>query len=232
MRNSGVSVGWPNTAAAVLALRNLIHDGPTDKRAINKKVIGVMDGTNSTFTTFENRRLGSFTAPVFPLGVYVGGVLVPGNKVTQDDPASGAFQLDPTVLPNNRQALTASYYYQWFLDVDLEQFLGDASSWLGLGATYTGIPDGLNAACLRFAAQEAYEKAAMRYTTRMSEAFQLEDAPSEDVLKSVDAFKSMASDFMEKAETMRDDYYERQGQAKAPNFSFALGSVRDPVPRK
>lgn len=226
-------MAWPDIATAVSALRNIIFDGPTDKRAVNKKVLGVVDGVNVTFTTFEYRRVGAFTSPTFPLpGVYVNGVLVPGNKVTNDDPASGVFQLDPSVLPTNRQPLTASYYYQWFLDAELEQFLGDASRWLGLGNTYINLPDGLNAAALRFAAQEAYEKAAMKYSTRMSEVYQLEDAPSEDILKSIEAFKEMADSFMEKAETMRDDYYTRQGQSLAPNFGFALGRVRDPVPRR
>lgn len=225
-------MGWPDTATAILALRNLIFDGPTDKRAINKKVFGVMDGVNTTFTTFENRRLGSFQTPAFPLGVYVNGVVVPGNKVTQDDTGSGVFQLDPSVLPTNRQALTASYYYHWFLDSDISQFLQDASNWLGLGTTYINVPGGLNAAVLRFAAQEAYEKAAMKYSTRASEVFQLEDAPNEDILKAIAAFKSMAGDFMSKAETMRNDFYTRQGQSGAPNFAFALGRVCDPVPRR
>lgn len=225
-------MGWADTATAILALRNLIHDGPTDKRAVNKKVLGVQDGVNTIFTTFEGRRVGDFQHPGFPLGVYVNGAVVPGNKVTADDPLSGVFQLDTSVLPGNRQPLTATYYYQWFLDTELGQFLTDASKWLGLGPTYINVPDGLVPACLRFAAQEAYEKAAMRYSTRMSEVFQLEDAPKEEILKSIEAFKEMAKDFMSKAETMRDDFYERQGQAKAPNFGFALGGVVDPVPRR
>lgn len=226
-------MGWPSTAAGILALRTLIHDGPTDKRAINKKVLGVVDGTNVTFMTFEYRRVGTFTSPAFPVpGVFVNGVLVPGNKVTNDDPASGVFQLDPSALPTARQPFTASYYYQWFTDPELDTFLQNASSWLGSGTAYQNIPDGLNAAALRFAAQEAYEKAAMKYTTRMSEVFQLDDAPKEEVLKAVEAFREMADDFMAKAETMRDDYWTRQGQALAPNYGFALGRVRDPVPRR
>lgn len=225
-------VGWLDQPTAILALRNLIHDGPTDKRAINKKVLGVMDGVNQIFTTFENRRLTDFKVPSFPLGVYVDGLPIAGASVLQDDLESGVFQLDTSVLPGNRQALTASYYYQWFTDSDLSQFLEDACEWLGFGRSYQNVTDGLNAALLRFAAQESYEKAAMRYSTRMSEVYQLEDAPSEDILKSIEAFKEMAEGFMDKATTMRDDYYTRQGQSLAPNFGFALGRVVDPTPRR
>jgi hypothetical protein len=225
-------VGWLDIPTATLALRTLVNDGPTDKRAINKKVLGIQDGVNTIFTTFEFRRVGSFQTPAFPMGIYVNGASVPGNKVIQDDPASGVFQLNASVLPGNREPMTASYYYQWFVDAELQQFLADASNWLGQGGNYITLDPGLNEAAIRFAAQKAYEKAAMKYSTRMSEVFQLEDAPSEDILKAITAFQAMAKDFMDSAGKMRDDFYTRQGQSLAPNYGFALGRVRDPVPRR
>lgn len=225
-------MAWVDSPTAILALRNLIYDGPTHKLCSQKKVIGVIDGTNRLFKTFEYRRLTDFTTATAPLGVYVNGAHV--AAATDDDAttATGSFTLTSAPSQTSRDVVTATYYYQWFIDSELSGFLANAATWLGFSTTYINIPDGLNAAALRFAAQEAYEAAAMRFSTRMAEVYKLEDAPSEDILKSVTAFKDMADNFLAKAETMRNDYYTRQGQSLAPNFSFALGRVRDPVPRR
>lgn len=232
LKPTRANVGWVDSATAVTSLRSLLFDGAADKMASNKKVFGVQDGTNITFKTFEYRRVTDFTTATFPLGVFKDGIAIATNKVTVDDTATGTFKLDITVTPSTRVALTASYYYQWFTDTDLITFLTNASTWLGLGPLYYNLPDGLNAAALRYAAQEAYEMAAMKYSTRAAEVFQLEDAPSEDILKSIAAFQSMADNFMDKASKMRDDYYTRQGQSLAPNFGFQLGKVWDPTPRR
>jgi hypothetical protein len=230
-------MAWATTAAAITNLRSLIKDNPTDKICYQKEVIGMVDGTNPYFKTFEYRRLTNFTTnagSTFPLGVWKNNTLLTSVQVTADDTASGAFTLANAVIPSatSRDVIRATYYYQWFTDSELDAFLQNASAWLGLGNTYINIPDGLNVAALRFSAQEAYEAAAMKYSTRMAEVYKLSDAPSEAILKSIQAFREMANDFMSKAETLRDDYYTRQGQALAPNFSFALGQVTDPTPRR
>lgn len=222
-------MGWVDSPTAILALRSLIFDGPTDKICSNKKVIGAIDGVNTLFKTFEYRRLTDFTTVAAPLGVYVNSVQ---TTAASDDKMSGTFTLTVPPTTTTRDVVTASYYYQWFFDADLDVFLQNASSWLGFGLVYTNIPDGLNVAALRFAAQEAYEAAAMKYSTRLSETYKLEDAPSEEILKSVSAFKDMADSFMDKATKLRDDFYTRQGQSLAPNFAFSLGRVRDPSPRR
>ncbi len=225
-------MGWLNSATAILALRTLIFDGPQDKYAFNKRVIGDIDGVNTSFKTFENRRITDFTSPSAPLGVYVSGALVTATSDDLGDANTGAFTISPAPDPTLRAVVTATYYYHLFVDSELDTFLQNASTWLGFNSTYINIPDGLNSAALRFAAQEAYEAAAMRYSTRMAQVYKLEDAPSEDILKSIAAFKDMAESFLAKAESMRNDFYTRQGQSLAPNFSFALGRVRDPVPRR
>lgn len=225
-------MAWLDSATAILALRNILFDGPKDKRANNKKVLGIQDGVNATFSTFEYRRTQDFSTATSVVGVFKNGVNI-NSFVASDDTDSGIFTLAPSGIPaTTRDSLTATYYYQWFFDDELTQFLENASTWLGFSVNFINIPDGLNAACLRFAAQEAYEAAAAKYSTRVSEVFQLEDAPSEEILKSIDAFKSMADNFLSKAEKMRDDFYTRQGQSLAPNFAFQLGKVVDPTPRR
>jgi hypothetical protein len=225
---------WPNTATAITALRNLIYDGPTHKLASLKKVLWVVDGNNQNFKTFEFRRITNFTTATYPLGVFKDGAQILAANILSDDTASGTFQIASASIPSPaaRDIITATYYYQWFIDSELDEFLQQSSVWLGFNTTYINIPDGLTPAALRFAAQQSYEAVAMKYSIRMSQGYQLEDAPSEDILKSIDAFQKMASSFMEKAETMRNDFYTRQGQSLAPNFGFQLGNIVDPVPRR
>jgi hypothetical protein len=225
-------MGWADAATAYIALRNLIKDNDQDKICSTKAVLGELNGSNKTFKTFEYRRLTDFssTATAWPLGIYQNGTMLPSSGVSRDDPDSGTFEL--TTAPTDRDSIRASYYYHWFTDAELESFLQNACTWLGFGTNYLNLVDGLNAAALRFAAQEAYVAAAMKYSTRMSEVYKLEDAPSEEILKALDAFRGMAKDFMKSAEGLRDDYYTRQGQPKAPNFGFALGQVTDPQPRR
>lgn len=227
-------MSWTSNAAAITALRSLIKDNPTDKICSMKAVLGEINGLNQIFKTFEYRRVTNFSATgiAFPEGLYVNGTAMAASGILQDDIQSGAFQLQLAVPLANRDSLRATYYYQWFTDAELDSFLLNASDWLGLGPNYMNLPDGLNASAMRFAAQEAYLAAAMKYSTRMSEVYKLEDAPSEEILKAMEAFREMADSFMDQASKMRDDYYTRQGQSLAPNFGFSLGAVVDPTPRR
>jgi hypothetical protein len=203
-----------------------------DKRVVNKKVLGVVDGVNITFMTFEYRRVQNFTTAVFPYGLFINGVQVPtANVVNDDNEDTGVFQLT-TTIPGARDTFTATYNYQWFQDSDLDGFLQTASNWLGLTSNYIAIPDGLNPAAIDFAAREAYRSAASKYMTRLSNVFQLEDAPSEEVIKAADSWKEMAQDFLDSAQTMRASYYSRQDQFESPLFALGTGRVRDPVPRR
>ncbi len=225
-------MGWADAATAYVALRNLIKDNDQDKICSTKEVLGERNGTNKTFKTFEYRRLTDFSSSgtAWPLGIYQDGSMLPSSGVNRDDPDSGTFELE--TAPSDRSAIRASYYYHWFKDEELESFLQNACTWLGQGTHYLNLVDGLNASALRFAAQEAYVAAAMKYSTRMSEVYKLEDAPSEEILKALDAFRGMAKDFMKSATELRDDYWQRQGQPGAPNYAFSLGQVTDPQPRR
>lgn len=228
-------MSWVDTATAITALRNLLLDGPTDKICSNKKVIGTVDNSNQIFKTFEYRRVTNFTTNAgnaFPLGVFKDGAQIAQNMILSDDIASGTFKLDPSVVPSGRSSITATYYYQWFLDSELDSYLQNASTWMGLGTNYINIPDGLNAAALDFAAREAYRAASMKYMIRAREVYQLEDAPDDSVGKQVDSFRSMAKDFMDSAAQLRKQYYARQDQAEAPLFNLATGNVSDPTPRR
>jgi hypothetical protein len=228
-------MAFADMAAAVSSLRNLLFDGPTDKMAYQKKCFGKVDGVNTLFKTFEYRRVTDFTvAPVNNFGVYKNGVLQAETAIATDDTASGHFTLvtPPAGSTGTGDVITASYYYQFFNDAELQQYITNAVQWLGLGTDPTTVPDGLVPSCLYFAGQEAYHMLAIRWSMRVSEIYQLEDAPDESVMALSDTYRKMSTDFNNKSMKLRDDYYGRQGQSLAPLFGVNAGAVRDYMPRR
>lgn len=210
-------------------LRNLISDGPTDKRAYRKKVVGYVDGTNTTFKTFEWRRTSDFTASGVGTGVFVNNVQ---GTVTSDTPSTGEFALSVAPPYGTGVAVYATYYYQWFLDSEIAVFLKSSAQWLGFSNDPTVIPEGLQPAALHFAAQEAYSKIAMFWSIRISESYMLEDAPAPDTKGPVEQFIEMSKYFREKAIELRDNFYTRQGQSLAPMSTSIAGIVGAVTPRR
>ncbi len=136
-------------AAPESDLRTLLSDNAEDKYRYRKKVFGNTDGTNVLFKTFEFRRVTDFTTAAYPLGVWVEGVLLTSTDIASDNPGSGDFEL--AAAPTVRQKVEASYYIQWFLDVEIQNFLRLASNWLGMGDDYTQISPQLRPAALKYA---------------------------------------------------------------------------------
>ena len=69
-------------------LRKLLNDGPKDKLRYRKRVIGIQNGANLIFKTFEFRRTESLVGATAPVGVYVDDTPV---TVVSDDVPSGEF---------------------------------------------------------------------------------------------------------------------------------------------
>lgn len=212
---------------SIVDLRNLLSDGDTDKHRYRKRVFGRLDGVNKTFKTFETRRVTNFTTSVSPLGVFVDGTI---QVITADDVMVGEFTV--TTAPVDGSAIEASYYYRWFTDAEIGIFLKNATQFLGLGADHTLVSDGLQPSALHFAAQEAYQKIALRWAERWSEMYLLEDAPAEGGKDVVDSYRSLAMDMQKKAVMLRDNFYTRQGQNLAPSFSTIRGNIKEVTPRR
>jgi len=223
---------WLTEADAITDLRNLLSDGPTDKLAYRKRVIGDANGTNLRFKTFEFRRVTNFTSdPSTSLGVFINGVRVdPTTGYTSDDRAVGEFVLNVTP-PANTDYVEASYYVQWFLDSELTIFLKEATLWLTSAEDPTKVAPGLQPAVKYFAAQEAYHKLALRWAQKMSEVYKTEDAPA-DVKAVIDSYRNLAVDAKKKAVELRDQFYTRQGQALQPLFGTFQGQVNAIVPKR
>lgn len=215
-------------ATPTIDLRRLLSDGATDRYRYRKRVFGEINGTNTTFKTFEFRRVTDFTAAAAPLGVYVNGVRLLPVGITTDYLATGEFVL--ATAPIDGDVVEASYYVQWFIDAELDDFIVKATNWLGLGSTPANVPDGLVPSAMKFAAAEAYLKQAMRWREALSEGYRVEDAPK-DGLTPADEFIKMSEIFRKEATQNRDEYYRRQGQPLQPLWGVVSGRVPNPTPR-
>ena len=214
---------------AVVDVRTILSDGPTDKLCWRKQVIGQLDGQNTFFKTFEFRRISALVgASGSPIGVFLNNVLA---TVSAEDLPSGQFTM--ASAPNNGDVLVASYYTQWFVDAEIIQFLTSASEWIGTVDAYNSIPENLRPAAKEYAAAQAYQKLVARFASNLAETYQLFDAPDQKRFDPIKAYMSVAESKMKLAFELRDDVYkDRQGQALAPLFGSSRGRVRDVPPKR
>jgi len=210
---------------SIADLRRTLSDGAKDKLRYRKRVIGIQNGTNLVFKTFEYRRTQTLVGAVAPIGVYVDDASV---AIVSDDVDSGEFTL--AVAPTDAQALRATYYLQWFTDTELTEFLVVATQWLGFGTDFTSIADSFQPSALKYGACTAYRKLALFWAQNMSEIYQLQDAPLDKEFDPVKQYGDLAELMCKDAMVLRDDVYTRQGRAKAPRFATFAGNVRDVKP--
>ena len=215
---------WTNSK---LELRNLLSDGDTDRFRHRKNLIGIVNGINKSFKTFEFRLVTDLSTAVDPLGIYVNGVHV---AVTSADKEFGDSIL--TAAPVEGDTVEGSYYYQWFKDSELDSFLLDATRWLGLGEDPLKIPAGLRPAALHYSAQSAYHKLAARFAEQLSDAYRFQDVPNKENGEFINQFKGLSKDFKEKATELRDNYYQGYGAAKKPYSVSIGGNVQSVIPKR
>jgi hypothetical protein len=221
-------MGWATTTDAINELRLQISDGPTDKLAFDKTVVGLIDGDNVNFKTFNVRRLTPLVAATGdPIGAFVNGELV---TVDSEDLLSGIFTLHEA--PNEGDTVTATYYYEWFLDTQLDSFLSAASRWVLSDATYTHTPDGLIDAVIYKACAKAYRELAVRFAKLYSEQYRMEDLPKKDLKKTQEQYSQLADMHEKQAKSEVEFYYTRQGKNKQPLFNSINGHVKNVGPNR
>lgn len=221
-------------------LRNLLADNTQNRFCYRKKVFGSIDGVNAAFKTFEPRRITDFSAAsgeAVPVGLYLNGEALTTSDVQSDDVISGEVILanapSPTFgSPAKPSVLTATYYYHWFFDSELQNFLANAVKWLQQSSDITQMPDPLQPAALYYAASDAFQFLSARWAERASTAFLLEDAPAKSALNLAKTFTDQATAYAKRGTELRNDYYTRSGQALAPNFVSSWGQVGAVTPRR
>lgn len=208
---------WPDLATAIADLRTFLNDGPTDRPVKQKQLVGEVDGTNAEFFAWEER-------------------VVPGTlSVTVDFTPVAATLTDPVMglvtlasPPPGGSTVRGRYYYQYFLDAELQTAITEAATQIEGSEDVTTIIPALKIVVLNFGGYFGYKKQAIRWAQRMSDKWILKEAPEEgDNFAKSNLFDKLARTFMDEARILRDDYYKRQSRQLAP----AAAMMKPRIPR-
>lgn len=194
---------------AVTDLRVFLHDGPNDRFVKQKIVAGAVDGANTEFFTFEDRILNDARFQVTVDFQLVAAVI--------DDAIEG--RLHTTLPPAEGTTVRARYFFQYFLDSDLQQALQDGAIQCLDTDQIVQVPLGMEYAVMNYAGHFAYQKQSMRWAERMSHKFLLEEEPLiNEALNRSNLFQRIANDLIKNGEHFRDDFYKRKGRQFIPSF--------------
>lgn len=144
---------WEITSA-IASLRSLLGDGPADKFEFKAPVYPTPDSVTTRFFVGQTRLVAG------SLEVYHNGMQVDPSGVTDIDTAKGSF----TRVPAPSGEVLASFYYQWFTDAELVEFLNEATTMLSLSETVSGdFAIGLRPTLMQFACYNAYMRKAAEF---------------------------------------------------------------------
>lgn len=225
---------WPSQQAAIDDLRRFVNDGSTDRPVKRKQVIGRVDGVNTNFMTWDDRIISQ------TLIVSVDDAPYAPAQIVVDDSILGTFHLvaaaGPVPVPPPLQStVRAAYYFQYFLDSELNEALMMSAQIITEGDDPTLIASGLKPAAMHFGASFAYGKQAMRWAQRKSAQFLLEEEPlSDDVMNRSNLFERMRESYYKQGIALRDSFYMRDGRRNVPSFNVFKPntSPTPPFPRR
>jgi len=220
---------------ALQDLRVFLTDTPADNLIKDKAVIPpVGDGVRTNFMTFDDRLLASgvLSGEFPPLRVWVDGQEVASSGIQVVDRIRGEFRFLYTV-PNSGQTIRASYYFQQFLDAELENYLERARELVN-AASIEDVPEGLRTAVLHFAGSLAFSRLAVRWQQRKTQQFLLADEPARmEAEEKIEFFRERAQEYMETALKLRQQYYfMRMDRGHAPAYGRLARVPRPYSPRR
>lgn len=211
---------WATVSDYVADLRRYLNDSPVDKPVKGKKVLGDADGVKAEFMTFDDRLVAD------SLTVLVRGQEIPVEEVTVLDLLQGRFLL--TNAPPAGAEVQARYYYQDFLDVELEQAAELAADAIVPGTDdITFVERGFKLPALAYGAHFAWAKLAGAYARRRSDRFLLEEAPVDNasIGASVNLFRDLSRDALNQSIRLRDDAIQGSGRRATPSFRVVYRKI-------
>lgn len=213
---------WPDLATAVSETRAFLNDGPQDKPVKRKQLVGNVNGSNTQFQTWEDRLVpGSFIA-------FVDFTQVP---VVELDDIQGVVQL--ATAPTPGQVVRGRYYYQFFLDSEMQEFVQRGAAMIVESEDVTLVAPGLKDACMSFAGYFGFRKQAIRWAHRMSDRFLLEEEPLvQEPIARPNHFEQIAQKFYDEGRVLRDDFYKRHSRSLAPAFAMFKPRIPPIAPRR
>lgn len=225
---------------AILELRQIIADTASNKRTSGKRLIGNVDGVNKVFTTYDKRIVAT------TLQVFEGDTQL--NKgFSLDDAIAG--QISFTNAPAVQTVLTATYYWQWWLDAEVINFLNKGAETCGIvdpnanvapplkpsDQAYLLVPGGLKAAVLKIAASYAFDAiAAYMFARRHSSEYLVEQDGNDDegYSKLIDSCNKMSASNLKNGMLLRDDFYKSQGRQYKPSQQIKVVGTKQYGPSR
>lgn len=202
-------------ATLLVTLRTLAQDSTTAKPIFGEDV-GADPATpaNGSNTHFRLK-----SVPVVSASVYI--TVVGTSYRTQS-----GFTVDLTtgiitfsVAPANGAQVLADYNYYWFSDTQLTEFLNTAAENLNLAQNPvdpTTVPTGLVPAMMQYALANVWKARASIYAERYSSSGGEAGQSVESVAK---AYTELAKGSEKRGDTLRDAYYQSQGQQLKAAYS-------------
>ena len=184
--------------SAILAIRLSINDTATSHYAAPDNMEAQVDGIRKVFK-LSNRNILS------------------GNAFYVQD-AAAPVTANPSDLLNGIAVMAAApvsslewyYYYQDFIDAEIQQFLDYGLGEVGLGETdLAKIPQGLWTVVSHFASAEAALNRMNRFAESFNTAIEGETYDMADIYK---AYKAAHDTHLKDAESKREEYYKKQGR--------------------
>lgn len=213
---------------ALTDLRTELQDNADNKYALRKNVFGSPDGTLVEFATIEGRYVpASLVVYAAPPGGGTPSVVTVSDTTGWEQ---GIFRLQ--AAPQPRQLITASYYWQYFTDTEITNFLKTAASRVGI-TDYTTTPvDGLERVVLNYACAAAYRFLSSQWIRKISEKVLLKDSPVSENDTRSNLFLKQAQDYEKMGNDERIEYYKAQGRRYKPSFSTSQGNITPWTPRR
>lgn len=220
---------------AITEIRQILADTKFNKRGTKKTLIGNADGTNTKFYSYDKRL---FTDQI---EVYVNNALV--SNWDLNDAVAGEFIFSQA--PDANAEIRASYYWQWWTDSELKNFLNKGAEQLGVAqqtvtsstpdTSYLKTPVGLKTPVLKFACHLAWESLISYLIARKHSAEYLVEQDGnvdEGYSELIKSMQDQSKNALKDALALTDRYYKRQGRQFAPSFGIKNVNTKQYGPRR
>jgi hypothetical protein len=209
-------VSW-NLDAARETFRALIGDGTTDHFEFKAQVVPTPDSRHTEFFVGRTRVVDEEFTVCLNGEDYTGfDLAAESGVVTMDSAPSGV--------------LLCSFYYQWFTDAEIAQFLADAVTLIGFeGVTDTTFPIALRSVVFDLAMSIAFTRKAAEYAESLQASSP--DGYSVQTDKSAPNWTKLASDALARAEKKWKWYLESPLAAGRPAMAFSRFRLPVYMPR-
>jgi hypothetical protein len=211
-----------NYTELLARLRNESDDTATGKPKFGDTPAGTRDGANTTFRlSYPNPITGSIYL------TYGAAVRANTGFAILDGP-SGYVQLTTPPDAGTTQPFFFDYFYQWFLDADLQKMIDGATEDLG-GVAGTDLDAGLYSAQVQFALARFWKRRASTYAHLFATSGGGANASPESVTAQ---FLSLAKEATKEGVRLMTAFYTRHGKRNAPASGTITHNISPYTPKR